>query len=394
MNYDLLLLVLFYIFLLFIFRIYRNKFEVEWKVFALYKTKWGIKLMDKIAKKFPRALSFLGILSIIFGFIGMITTLAFIFYATYQILFVPKAEAALAPLLPGISVSDKLPILSFWHWIIAILIVATVHEFSHGIYARLKNVKIKSSGFAFLGPILAAFVEPNEEQLKKKSTLDQLLVFSAGPFSNIILGIIVILVMVFIFVPMANSITYVNGLVISDINESLPINNSGLGSGYILQEINEIKINNTRVLSDTLSKKSPGDVVIVKANGSYYNVTLGNDYENKSKAVLGISFSKYDIELKDQFKPFSWLYKIFGWFGMLLFWIFNISIGVGLFNLLPLGPVDGGRMFYATALKYMKNKKKALRLLNFISLIILIMIIINLSPFIIKLFKFIFSFFS
>src|SRR3989338_7206917 len=177
MNYDLLLLILFYIVLLIIFKIYRNKFEVQWKVFALYKTKLGIKLMDKIAKKFPNLLNFVGYVSVFIGFVGMILISVFIIFATYKFLFVPKAEAALAPLLPGISISDKLPILSFWHWIIAILIVAIVHEFSHGIYARLRNIKIKSSGFAFLGPILAAFVEPDEKQLQKRKVKDQLFVF-------------------------------------------------------------------------------------------------------------------------------------------------------------------------------------------------------------------------
>src|SRR3989338_4777484 len=131
MNYDLLLLVLFYIFLLIIFRLYRNKFEVQWKVFALYKTKIGIRLMDKIAKKFPKSLNFFGYISVIIGFIGMVVTFIFILYETYKYLFIPKSEVALAPLIPGVTISDKLPALSFWHWIIAILIVAIIHEFSH-----------------------------------------------------------------------------------------------------------------------------------------------------------------------------------------------------------------------------------------------------------------------
>src|SRR3989344_1388899 len=282
MNYDLLLLVLFYIFLLIIFRIYRKKFEVQWKVFALYKTKIGLKLMDKIAKKFPKTLNFVGYVSVIFGFIGMAVTLVFIIYATYKFLFVPDTPAALAPLLPGVTVSEALPVLSFWHWIIAILVVATIHEFSHGVYARLRNIKIKSSGFAFLGPILAAFVEPDEKQLAKKPTKDQLFVVSAGPFSNIILGIIVLLILSFVFVPIANSLTEVNGILISGVNESLPINNSGLKAGYVLQEADGVKINDTRVLPNIIKTKSPGDVVTVKANGSYYNITLAGHPDNNS----------------------------------------------------------------------------------------------------------------
>ncbi len=391
MNYDLLLLVVFYIFLLIIFKIFRKKFEVQGKVFVLYKTKIGIKLMDKIAKKFPKSLNILGYISVAIGFLGMLVTTVFIVFMTYKFLFVPKTQAALAPLLPGISVSDQLPILSFWHWIIAILIVATIHEFSHGVFARLRNIKIKSSGFAFLGPILAAFVEPDEKQLKKKPVKDQLFVFSAGPFSNIILGIIILLVMGLVLSPIANSVTEVNGIIIGEINSSLPINNSGLKSGMILQEVNGNKINESSVLSNILEAKKPGEVLNFKANDSYYNVTLSSNPENNTKAILGISFSNYKIELKEKFKPYSILYKIFSWFGMLLFWLFNITVGVGLFNLLPLGPVDGGRMFNSALIYFTKDEKKSLRILTTVSLIILALILINMYPFFLRLFKFILS---
>ena len=74
-----------------------------------------------------------------------------------------------------------------------------------------------------------------------------------------------------------------------------------------------------------------------------------------------------------------------------LFWIFNISIGVGLFNLLPLGPIDGGRMFYAAVFKFTKDEKKSLKILSFISLVILAMILINMWPFFMRLFRFILS---
>lgn len=386
-NYDLVFLVVFYIILLIIFRIYRNKFEVQWKIFALYKTKIGINLMDKIAKKFPNILVILGYFGVFIGFIGMIITFVFLVHSAYKLLFVPEAESGLAPLLPGISVSDKLPVLSFWHWILAILIVAVIHEFSHGIYARLRNVRIKSSGFAFLGPILAAFVEPDEKQLKKKRARDQLFVFAAGPFSNIILGVVVLAIFLFGFLPLAASMVQVNGIIIADVNENFPISKSGIVAGYALQEIEGQRIERTKTLVDILEKKKPGDVVSVKANNSYYNVELG---ANDGKTVLGISYSKFDVELKNS--SLSFLYKVLGWLGVLLFWIFNISVGVGLFNLLPLGPVDGGRMFYTLMFKITNNERKAMRILTFASLLVLFLIFVNLLPFIIKLFKFIFGF--
>ncbi len=388
-NYDLLLLVVFYLFLLVIFRIYRNKFEVQWKIFALYKTKIGLKLMDSIAKKIPGLLYVFGYLGIFIGFLGMVFTFGFVVWAAYRLIFVPAADAVLAPVLPGISISEQLPVLSFWHWIIAILIVAGVHEFSHGVYARLRNIKIKSSGFAFLGPILAAFVEPDEKELKKRRIRDQLLVFSAGPFSNIILGIFIFLIMAFVFIPVQTSMVEVNGVIIGSINSTLPIGESGLVSGHVIQQIEGIEVDDANVIVELLKNKKPGEEVSIVANETIFNVVLAEHPEDNTRGFLGISFSGYDSSLKNE--SLSWIYRILKWFNMLLFWTFNISIGVGLFNLLPLGPVDGGRMFHAAMLKITKNERKALRLLSLASMIVLFLIIVNLMPFILRFLRWILS---
>ena len=155
----------------------------------MWRTKLGLKFMDSFANKFKGLLRFLGYISIIVGFLGM----AFIMFSLIQnfLSIITKPEA-----LPGVGL--VLPIkakgvfyVPFFYWIISIFILAVVHEFSHGIYARLCNLKVKSSGFAvfsLLVPIIpAAFVEPDEKKMIKKSVKDQLMIYSAGPFANVVL---------------------------------------------------------------------------------------------------------------------------------------------------------------------------------------------------------------
>src|SRR3989338_5431196 len=81
----------------------------------------------------------------------------------------------------------------FFYWMISLFVIAIVHEFSHGLIARANNLKVKSSGFAFVGlivPIIpAAFVEPDEKELRKRLHREQLNVFSSGPLSNVALGL-------------------------------------------------------------------------------------------------------------------------------------------------------------------------------------------------------------
>ena len=384
MNWDLILLVVFYLILYTIFRIYRNKFEVQWKIFALYKTKIGIQLMDKIAKKFPKTLNILGNISIVIGFLGMGLTIFFLFKSAYNLIIIPTGPPGLAPVLPGVNIPG-LPTLSFWHWIISILIVATIHEFCHGIYSRLINVKIKSTGFAFLGPLLAAFVEPDEKQLEKKKTKEQLQVISAGPFSNIVLALILLVFIGLVISPLASNMVEVKGVQIASLDNNFQINKSGILAGDVIEEIDSVKIDNIDDF-DVLKKHKAGDIINVKTDKGIYEIELGNN--EKNEVVLGVGISGYKTEVKEEYKK---IYPVYAWIGLLLFWLFNISLGVGLFNLLPLGPVDGGRMFYVGMFHITKDKKKAMKALSLVSFIVLALILFNMWPFIWKLIKFIVS---
>jgi len=341
--------------------------------------------MDRIANKFPRLLKFSGNIFIAIGFLGMTITLVYLFKSTYNLLFIPQAPPGLAPVLPGVAIAG-LPKLSFWHWLIAILIVATIHEFCHGIYSRLIKVKIKSTGFAFLGPILAAFVEPDEKQLNKKKTKEQLQVLVAGPMANILMAGIVLLLLVYAFSPIASKMVDIKGIEIAGIDNNLPINNTGIKAGDIIEKINGVIIDDVNKIKATIKDMHAGEIVNVQTDKGNYEVILGKN--EKEETVLGVSLIGYETEVKEKYK---YIHPVFSWIGLLLFWLFNISFGVGLFNLLPLGPVDGGRMFYAAALHFLKDKTKATRLLGFVSMFILLLIFINMWPFIWKLLQFILS---
>ena len=74
---------------------------------------------------------------------------------------------------------------------------------------------------------------------------------------------------------------------------------------------------------------------------------------------------------------------------MLFFWLWVVSWGVGLFNLLPLGPVDGGRMLLTGLTAVMHDKKKAQKYWSIVSLVSVLLILINLAPYLWQLLLFI-----
>ena len=390
MNLDLLFAIIFYGLILLYFFTHRKRFEVQNKLFVLYKTKLGIRWMDKLAKKFPRLLNYLSYVSVFIGFAGMIFMFYFLIKGTYSLLAVPNAKPLLAPVLPGVKIAG-LPVLSFWHWILSILFVAVIHEFCHGVYARLSNIKINSSGFAFLGPILAAFVEPDEKQLLKKTKKEQLAVFSAGPFSNIVSAFVILLITIFVINPFVSSLVSLNGVQVSSLEKSFPAELSGMKVGEEIISINQMGVQNINNFSDLLVDLKPYDELIVKTNVSSYNIIATQRPGNSEEGYLGIVVSPLSIDIKKEVseKYGNFIPMAFFWISKLFFWLYAISLGVGLFNLLPLGPVDGGRMFSVGASYFIKNKKIVMKLFTFVSLFCLLLIFINLLPYIIDLFYFI-----
>ena len=391
MNYDLLFAVIFYLGILIFFFKKRERFQVQAKIFALYRTQLGIKLMDKIAGISKRFWRFIGIVSILTGFAGMAFILYQLIKGTIELIFVKGALPAVAPVLPGIKVLPGLPVLSFWHWIISIFIVAVVHEFCHGIFARVYDTKIKSSGFAFLGPILAAFVEPDEKQLSKKSKRAQLAVFSAGPFSNIVVGVLFILVLNFISSPVYNNFFEGDGVIVGKIVDDYPAANAGIEVPFIITSVNNEDTRELKNFVETLGKLKPGDTAKFGTDKGEYTLTAVKNPKNESKAFFGIS----DMDVKTRVSPSmelrfgSFLPSVIAWLHLLVFWMVIVNLGVGLFNLLPLGPVDGGRMFLVFSSAIFKDQKKAKKFWATATYFCLLLIFINILPYIWKLLVFI-----
>ncbi|MBS3152974.1 site-2 protease family protein [Candidatus Woesearchaeota archaeon] len=391
MNLDLILFLVFVILIFLFYLRHKKRFEIQSGVFALYRTKWGLSWMDLVAKKHPRFLKLLTFLGVLVGFVGMIAMTAILVKATLELLFVPEAPPALAPVLPGIKIAPGLPTLSFLHWIISLIIIAIIHEFSHGVVARLFNIKIKSSGFAFLGPIPAAFVEPDEKQMEKKSRKVQLGVLAAGSFSNILLGLMVIGIAITLS-PFTNGLLESNGVFIVNLEEGGPLNLSGVSVGENILKINELDVGTVSELSGILTDANPGDEIVLETDKGVYNVLLG---ENEEKAYLGVSLSAAEISYTEQAldKYGRGLLDLISWFTQLLFWLWIINIGVGLFNLLPLGPIDGGRML-VVGLTYFMSKENATKVWKAVSFFLLFLLIINLLPWFIRLFNYLMTLFG
>lgn len=369
--YDIILFIAFCAIAGFFLLKHRKKVKRE-GILILYRTKFGLKFIDRLVKRYPRFFNFLTTSFIITAFIGMAAIFFMLAFASYKLAVMPVKEAAttpfpIFPILPWVRIPG-LPMIYFAHWIIVIFVVAIVHEGFHGIFARLNKVRLKSSGFGFLGPIALAFVEPDEKQLSKKSAKAQLSVFSAGPVANLITALIVLLIISFIINPL-----YVAGvkdvkIAVVQVENNSPAYVAGIEKGDIISIDN---VNKTTI-SDFFLKLKPNQTLNIAIEDKNKSITLitATHPDNSSRGYMGVG-----ISLIPQFEGLN---RILPFVLTLFFWIWLSNFFVGLINLLPFWIFDGCRMFYIAALARTKSKKKAQKItkvINSVSLFLIFLMI-------------------
>ncbi|MBW2999146.1 site-2 protease family protein [Candidatus Woesearchaeota archaeon] len=356
----------------------REKFDRK-TINLLYRTKIGLGLMEKSAKKFPRTIRVIGIIGVVVGYVGMVGICALLIKNLYDLLFVVDAIPGAAPILPGIPIPGSPIILPLWYGIFSLFVVILVHEFAHGVLSRVYGVKVKSSGLFFLGPLAGAFVEPDEKQLSKKPTRQQLSVFAAGPFANIILAGIVLLILNFLVAPVVMATIDYDGVLVVDTHEAYPAREIGLESNIIIQTVNGIETKTVENFTKAMEGVAVGQTIILKTNSTDYSITTAADPKNASKSYIGV-FVSQNIKIKDAVtaKYGERLPNLVFYFQKFFVWLFIITLGIGVINLVPLGPVDGGRILQVTLYKFFKKERADMiwRKVGMIFLFILAMIIL------------------
>lgn len=389
MNIDLITLLIFYSVLFLLFLKYKKKFVIQ-GVIVLYKTKIGLQSMERLSKLNPKLLRFISATGVIVGFLGMLFGFVFLVKETLRFLVVPQAVTPLIPLLPGITIPG-IPTLSFWHWIIALFIGATVHEFSHGILARFYNVPIKSSGFAFLGPIISAFVEPDDTAMKEKKPMKQIGIYAAGPFANIAFGALFFLAFNFITAPLFIESFAPAGITVNSVVEGYPAHQENITVPFTLLELNGKNTTTALQFINATEGIKPGDTVTLKTAEKTYELVAAEHPENSSIGYLGFAGLKQELTPAGMAEGKPRLLAILSWVNLLMMWLFVINIGVAIFNLLPFIPADGGKMLLLAMTSIFPKRGRQVWML--INVAVISLIVINLLPWVFKLLAWLFRIF-
>lgn len=372
--------VLFYAIVAIIIYINRKKFSVESGFILLYRTDFGIKFINKVTDKYSEFIKILGYSAIGIGFAGMIAICVLLIIGLYNLIFVPSAPATLSLVVPGVQIPGSPIFIPFWYGIIALFIVIVVHEFGHGIIAKANGLKIKNTGFGFFGPLPLAFVEPDEKEVVKKDAVVQHSIFAAGPFFNVLLVAVILVLSLLIVNPIISLMVIPNGVTFDTVQNNYPAAHYGVEAGVTYTQVNGINVTNADAFVNALSSMKPNDTVILANSNQTVKIIAGISPTDSSKGYLGVSGITTYYKIKSEEWWYKGTYYLLDMFSTLLQWIATLSLGIGLANLLPLGPVDGGRMV-GKALVDINGKKKGMKIWATVTIVtIIVMLILILTP--------------
>lgn len=363
--------------------IYRDRKKIQFnKGLFIRRSNTGRKFIYSFAKRHEKKLRLLGNIGIIVTIIASLYGMYLILESTYNILSKPaETVRPLRLVLPSVS-NVKLPgfVLGvpFWYWIISVFIVMVIHEPMHAFMARIEKVRIKSFGVLLFIVLPGAFVDPDEKQLMKLSTVKKLRIFSAGSFGNLLAaGLMILLLLGYNFV-IEKTMTPI-GVGFESLIPDSGAQQVGL-KGRIIQ-INSNQVKDLEDFTKAMSTVKPNDTVTVKTTVETYNIKTISDPENATRPLIGISGSyvafAYSGVLASLGQVSDSMISVLAWVSGLFTWVLILNLGVGIFNLFPLKPLDGGLMTEAIATHFFKENNGKI-ITNTISFFMLILILFNL----------------
>jgi len=289
-------------------------------------------------------------------------------------------------LIPGIN--PYLPIVYGW---IGIVVAIIVHEFSHGILASRLGFGVKSSGILLLlGIPIGAFVEVDEQQLKVASLRNSVRVLAAGPGANISIAVACLLALLVLVSGLSPSL---DGLYVSKVEENMPAQQAGISEGDIIVSVNGVQALTVDVLKQALDKPPPdGTLILEIRRGEGWKDSLMvklapvetpegprigvRVIELKTTSILEnykrlaysspiLHFIPPTLGSAQGFIPFSDTLHVFyqhpigpGYYYLanLLFWLWFVNVNVGIFNSLPIYPLDGGQVLMSGLRTFAKGR--------------------------------------
>jgi membrane-associated protease RseP (regulator of RpoE activity) len=313
-------------------------------------------------------------------------------------------------LIPGLN-----PYLPWTYGWIALVITIIIHEAGHGIVARVYGVKVDSTGLVLiLGIPIGAFVNIEREELAKTKLKEKSAILTAGPMNNMIvagisLGLLFVVVSSLVPLPLPGDTQY--GVEIITVGEDSLASSIGMKKGDVIVDIAGERVEHIEDLSTLLQSNLGNTIAItwkadggqeitrtasipssVQPNKGILGVTITNvspDPEsvlNRYKSAFGSNpiaillpptMAEGSVPYSDLMaaKYSSTLGSAFPVIANFLFWLWFINFNVGIFNALPIGPLDGGQLYNSLIEKKFSASSTRFRNASLILTLVMVLIV-------------------
>ena len=311
--------------------------------------------------------------------VSVFITVMLVLSVRYTLILQPEPSGIYKPqnilLLPGIN--EYVPsTLAVW---LAFIITIAVHEFGHGFLCRVENITVKGMGILLAVIPIGFFVEPDEEELDRTKGMPKARMFGAGIANNLVVGfscLVLLVLLIGVAVPTTSP-------VIHGIYKGYPAYEAGVPQGSVVKTVNGVPVTTRDDIAGILNTTKPGEPVTLQVEKdaliSDYTFTLASWPADISRpsgfmgvqyydgaairqaigsmlspfGVLQFLIIPFDTSTNAQFlrvlafdSPDEQYYRVpfDGYWGVihLLFWCGWININVGIFNAIPMIPLDGG----------------------------------------------------
>ena len=336
-----------------------DKHGFEIKPYSLvYKNQKVQVVLTKILGRTQKLTRLFSNTSVIAGFIMMGFAFWYLISNLSNFFVKPESFSEMTVLIPGVTIQSGPNIAYF---LLAVPIVLVIHEGAHGIVATLEKIKIKTGGFAVFIALFAGFVEPDEEEFANARKISRLRVIGAGATSNVLFSFIIAGLLIFnpsfaLLMPDPIRSTFYHeplGVPIVSVTEGSGAAKAGLLKDDIITAINGVPIVNPQDFPKNLKPREMAAVSIIRDGKTLQiPVVLTPSKDDPQKGMLGIlraAFPSYQPVV-----PYyiHWSPEVF----MFLLWLWMLSFFIGIFNMLPLPILDGGKFIHSIIEKKISDK--------------------------------------
>ena len=257
-----------------------------------------------------------------------------------------------------------------------------IHEGGHAILCRVEKIAVKSMGLLFLIIPIGAFVEPDEEGVKSAASWPRMRMYGAGIMNNIVIGLVsfmLLIALIGLAIPSQEPI-------VVGLYNNYSAQAAGVETPSIIRTINGESVSTISEVSKILNLTKPGDHILMgfEKDGKIKDYVLNlsewpKEMDNLNSGFMGISYYRPDVVsvVQHLYSPIGILFLLSvpfnptaegqyfrilgfdvndtsyysvpfpGYWELihLLYWSGFINLAAGLFNALPMIPLDGGYIF-------------------------------------------------